>query len=95
MSDVERIKCEILTCLGIYRIYLTRTNKNGFVKPPLIFMNGPSIADVLDKLKITQNSFKYAKVWGPSIKYDGEVVGLKKGLSDGNIIRIYVKSSVR
>jgi len=92
INEIERIRSGICGCLGITRIYLTRTNKDGFSKPPLIFMEGPNtIEDVLDKLRISETSFRYAKVWGPFTKYDGSVVGLKRELHDGDIVRIYTK----
>jgi len=92
INDVENIRSGIYGCLGITRIYLTRTNKDGFTKPPLIFMDGLNIIeDVLEKLRISKTGFKYARVWGPSTKYDGGVVGLKRELHDGDIVRIYLK----
>lgn len=55
-------------------------------------MDGPStVEDVLDRLRISKTGFKYAKVWGPSTKYDGAAVGLKRELRDGDIVRIYSK----
>lgn len=91
-NEIAKIRSGIYDCLGITRIYLTRTNKDGFTKPPLIFMDGPStVEDVLDRLRISKTGFKYAKVWGPSTKYDGAAVGLKRELRDGDIVRIYSK----
>jgi len=91
VNDVDKIRSGIYECLGITRIYLTRTNKDGFTRPPLIFMDELTVEDVLDELRIFKTGFKYAKVWGPSTKFDGGVVGLKRELHDGDIVRIYLK----
>jgi len=92
IDEIRKIRSGIYECLGITRIYITRTNKGEFTKPPLIFMDGPrTVEDVLDKLRISTIGFKYAKVWGLSTKYDGGVVGLKRELHDGDIVRIYTK----
>jgi len=34
--------------------------------------------------------FKYAKVWGPSAKFDSERVGLDRELSDGDVVQLHV-----
>ena len=91
VDDIQRIKDEAHRCLGLTRIYLTKTNRDGFSLPPLVFMqDAVSVEDVLNKIARTSKSkFKYAKVWGSSTRFDGETFGLRRQLSDGDIIRIY------
>jgi len=33
--------------------------------------------------------FKYAKIWGPSAKFDSEKVGMDRVLLDGTIVQIH------
>ncbi|UCD96513.1 MAG: TGS domain-containing protein [Candidatus Bathyarchaeota archaeon] len=91
VNDVQRIKDEVYKRLGLTRIYLTKTNRDGFSLPPLVFMQDiVSVEDVLTKIARTSKSkFRHAKVWGASAKFDGETFGLRRLLSDGDIVRIY------
>jgi len=36
-------------------------------------------------------NFLYARVWGSSVKYPGEKVGLDHVLADGDIVEIHAK----
>ena len=94
VDNVQRVKDEAYKRLGLTRIYLTKTNREGFSLPPLIFIHeAVTVEDVLTKIartsRTSKSKFKYAKVWGASAKFDGETFGLRRLLSDGDIVRIY------
>ncbi|MEE3418834.1 MAG: TGS domain-containing protein, partial [Methanosphaera sp.] len=53
---------------------------------------GSTIEDVAHKLhRDFVKNFKYAKVWGKSVKFPGQKVGLEHVLEDHDIVRIIIK----
>ena len=59
---------------------------------PLIIRRGSTIEDVARKLhRDFVKNFKYAKVWGKSVKFPGQKVGLDHVLEDHDIVRIIIK----
>ena len=62
------------------------------MKDPLIVKKSSSIEDVCIKLhKDFKRRFKYARIWGGSVKFDGQQIRrLSHELKDGDIIEIHV-----
>ncbi|HIP25343.1 MAG TPA: TGS domain-containing protein [Archaeoglobus profundus] len=57
---------------------------------PIIMRKGATVADVCRKIHSKMiESFRYAKVWGKSVKYQGQRVGLDHVLEDGDVLTIY------
>jgi hypothetical protein len=81
----------IFCALGIIRVY-TKDLGGEVAKKPIIVKDG---AKVLDIAKIVHSSlyknFKYAKILGRSVKYNGERVGAEHVLADGDIVEIRIK----
>ena len=51
-----------------------------------------TVEDVARKLhRDFVKNFKYAKVWGDSVKFPGQKVGLDHELMDHDIVRIIIK----
>ncbi len=89
-DGIEKLKERIFNELGIIRIYtkkplqkITEVDKNH----PLILKDPASVKDVAEKLNLLKR-FKYAKIWGKSVKFDGQKVGLDHILKDEDIIEI-------
>ena len=59
---------------------------------PMIMRTGASIRDVCSKLhKDFVRKFRYARVWGPSAKFEGQMVkSLDRVLMDGDIVEIHL-----
>jgi len=81
----------IFRMLGIMRIYTKEPNGERAEKPIIV----PIGTNVLDIAKIVHShlykNFKYARVWGRSVNYDGERVGGEHELADKDIVEIRVK----
>ena len=84
--------------LLIERIYKKLRFIRIFLKPPggkadnepLIMRKGATVGDVCEKLhRGMLESFRYAKVWGKSVKFQGQKVGLGHVLEDGDVLTIY------
>jgi ribosome-interacting GTPase 1 len=75
---------------GFIRIYLKPPGGKPDFDEPLIMRRGCTVADVCKKLhRGMLESFRYAKVWGKSVKYQGQRVGLDHVLEDEDILTIY------
>lgn len=69
----------------------TRT-KGKAADKPVILKQGATVKDVAKIVhKDFVKKFKYAKIWGPSAKFNGQQVGLEHKLTDGDTIEIYTK----
>lgn len=89
---MEKLKREIFNRLALIRIYLKPQGKKADLDEPLIIRGGSTVKDVANKLhRDFVRNFRHAKVWGTSVKFEGQKVGLEHVLNDGDILRIIVK----
>lgn len=76
--------------LDVIRVYTKQPNQDKPSDKPLIVKRG---ATVLEVAKLIHSSlyknFKYAKVWGKSVKFPGQRVGGDHVLEDGDIVEIH------
>ena len=88
-ENIERLKEAIYNKLDMIRIYLKPKGKEADYKEPLIIKNGATVADVCDNLhRDLQKEFKHALVWGKSVKFEGQKVGLSHRLADEDVLTI-------
>ena len=75
--------------LGIIRVYTKQPGKPAS-KEPIVDRVGLTVGGLA---KIIHSDFykrfRYAKLWGPSAKFDGERVGLDRLLSDGDTVQFH------
>jgi len=58
-------------------------------KEPLIIRNGNSVLDVCNKLhRKLRKDFRYGLVWGKSVKFGGQRVGINNILIDEDVLTI-------
>jgi small GTP-binding protein len=90
--NIDYLKRSIYDKLAFIRIFLKpRGNKIDY-EEPLIMNQNCTIRDVC--LKIHRNfvkDFKYAYVWGKSVKFSSQKVGLDHILQDKDILRIILR----
>jgi len=86
---LDYIAPTLFKMLEIIRVYTKEPNSKPSPKP-LILKKGATVFDVA---KVINEDFikyfKYAKVWGPSVKYQGMRVGLDHELMDKDIVEIH------
>jgi ribosome-interacting GTPase 1 len=62
------------------------------MKEPMIMRRGSTIGDICRKLhRDFVDQFRYAKIWGTSVKHDAAKVGLQHQVEDGDIVTIVTK----
>jgi len=89
---LEELKRGIYDALEFRRIYLKPQGGEVDRNVPLILKRGGTVGDVCDLLhKDFRKKFRYAFVWGGSVKYGGQRVGLVHRLADGDVLTIVTR----
>ena len=61
-------------------------------KEPLVIKNGSIVQDACDKLhRNMKKDFRFGHVWGKSVKFGGQRVGLNHVLQDEDVLTIIKK----
>ncbi|MDD1707087.1 MAG: GTP-binding protein [Methanoregulaceae archaeon] len=86
------LKDRIYDTLGFMRVYLKPQSEAADLEEPLIVRTGSTIEDVCRKLhRDFVERFRYARVWGHSVKHPGQRVGLLHKLKEGDLITIIIQ----
>ncbi|MCD6108859.1 MAG: GTP-binding protein [Thermoplasmata archaeon] len=90
--NLNLLKKEIFSELNLIRIYLKPIGGDIDYNKPMILKKNALVEDVCKKLhRDFVNKFKYALVWGKSVKYPGQRVGLDHVLEDEDVVTIISK----
>ncbi len=95
VSAEKRINLDLLAKriyekLDFIRIYLKPPGGKANLDEPMIIRRGSTVGDVCKKLhKKMYENFRYARVRGSSVKFEGQRVGIDHVLYDGDILTIY------
>ncbi|MEM2697641.1 MAG: TGS domain-containing protein, partial [Nitrososphaerota archaeon] len=86
--NIEILKSKIFQTLDLIRVY---TQKDGVVSPrPVILKVNSTVRDLAEKIhKEIAEKLRYARVWGRSVKIQGQQVGPGHVLQDGDVIELY------
>jgi len=88
-EGLELIGKKIVELLDLIRVY-TKQPKGEPSSKPLILRRGATVLDVAKSIHSDLASkFKYARVWGKSVKFPGERVGPNHALEDGDVVEIH------
>ncbi len=91
-QNLERLKELIYKKLDFINIYTKRKGEKADIEEPLVMRRGATVADVCEKLhRDLKKDFRYAVVWGKSVRHGGQRVGLEHVLADGDIVYIVKK----
>jgi hypothetical protein len=87
--EKENLKKAIWNILDLIRVY---TRRNGFIsEKPLIVPKGTTVEEIA---KIIHKDFikklKYARIWGSSVRINGQRVSKEHCLEDKDIIELYI-----
>ncbi len=82
-EGIEKLKEKIFQSFGMIRVYTKQPNEKQKSRKPIILPPNSTVKDVAEKiLKGFSKKIKETKIWGPSSKYPGQVVGIKHKLKD-------------
>jgi ribosome-interacting GTPase 1 len=89
---VQELREEIFNKLRLIRIYMKPQGQKTDYEEPLIIRKGSTVGDVAGRLhRDFLKNFRHAKVWGSSVKFPGQKVGLDHTLEDSDVLRIIIK----
>ena len=87
--NVNALKDAIYEKLDFIRIYMRPKGGETDYKEPLIVRRNSTVTDVCNKLhRDMKKDFRYALVWGKSVKFGGQRVGLGHTLEDEDVLTI-------
>ena len=90
--NIEDLKDEIFERLELIRLYLKPQGKKADLEEPMIIRKGSTIGEVAARLhRDFIRNFRHAKVWGSSVKFPGQKVGLDHVLKDKDVLRLIIK----
>jgi len=89
---LEELKDFIYDNLGFMRVFLKPQGGEADMEEPLIVKDDSTVEQICIKLhRDFVRKFRYARVTGPSAKFDQQRVGLDHLLKDGDLLTIVVK----
>ncbi len=90
--NIEALKEAIYNKLNFIRVYMRPKNGEPDFAEPLIARNGSTILEVCNKIhRNMKEEFRYAMVWGKSVKFGGQKVGITHQLIDEDVLTIVKK----
>jgi ribosome-interacting GTPase 1 len=91
-EGIEKLKEKLFQSFGKIRIYTKQPGEKQKAEKPIILAPDSIVKDVAEKiLKGLSNKIKETKIWGPSSKYPGQVVGLQHKLKDLDVVEFKTK----
>jgi len=87
--NLKRLRELVFQKLNFIRVYMKPQGEKPDLEEPMILKNGETIEDLCRKLhKDFYKKFRYAMIWGKSVKHEGQRVGFPHRLRDKDIVSI-------
>jgi len=88
-EGIKQLKELVYEKLGLINIYTKRKGEDADLEEPLVVRKGIKIGEVCERLhRDLRKDFRYAMVWGKSVKHQPQKVGVNHVLVDGDVIQI-------
>ncbi len=88
-TNIERLKEEIFNRLNFIRVYMKPQGEKADMEEPMIVMKGTDVGGICRRLhRDFVEKFRYAQIWGKSVKFDGQRVGLDHVLMDEDVLSV-------
>ncbi len=88
-ENLQELKDKIFGSFGKIRVYTKEPGKEANKERPVILNPGATVRDVAEKVLrglAKSNTIKEIKIWGPSSKFPGQIVGIKHKLKDLDVV---------
>lgn len=90
--NLDALREEIYRRLDFVRVYMRRRNGETDFEEPMIVKSGSTILEVCNKVhRGMKDDFRYALVWGKSVRFGGQRVGITHRLMDEDVLTIITK----
>ncbi|NPA47460.1 MAG: GTP-binding protein [Thermococci archaeon] len=90
-ANIDRLREELYKLAGIIRVF-TKSPGEEPAYPPIAMKKGATVIDVARRIhKEFAKNFRYARVWGKSVKFPGQRVGPDHVLEDGDIVEVHIR----
>ncbi|MGY5147866.1 MAG: OBG GTPase family GTP-binding protein [Candidatus Nitrosopumilus sp. bin_7KS] len=94
-TNIELLKEKIYEKLKFIRIYLKPKGGEADFVDPLIAREGDTVEDICNKLhRRLKREFRYGLIWGKSVKFGGQRVGLSHIMLDEDVLTIIKRRGV-
>ena len=94
-TNIELLKEKIYEKLKFIRIYLKPKGGEADFVDPLIAREGDTVEDICNKLhRRLKREFRYGLIWGKSVKFGGQRVGLNHVMIDEDVLTIIKRRGV-
>jgi uncharacterized protein len=91
-ENINELKEKLFQSFGKIRVYTKEPEKKEKTNRPIILPPGSTVRDVAEKiLKGFSSKVKQTRIWGPSSKYAGQIVGLAHKLTDLDVVEFKTK----
>ncbi len=91
-TNIDALKDKIYNELGFIRIYMKPQGAPPDKDHPLVMRTDSTVVDVCSTLhRDFVEKFRYARIWGKSVKYGGQRVGLSHVLADGDVVSMVTR----
>jgi hypothetical protein len=90
--NIDVLKEKIYDKLGFIRVFMRPKGEKTDFEKPMIVKKSASVLDVCDKVhRQMKYVLRYTKIWGKSVKYGGQKVGVTHHLMDEDVITFFTK----
>jgi small GTP-binding protein len=92
-DHIDELKEAIFRRFGFIRVYCKEIGKPADLKEPMIMQSGITLEGMCNRLhKDFVMKFKFARVWGTSVKFSGQkLLTLRHRLQDQDIVELHIK----
>lgn len=88
-TGLDQVMDTLWSVSGLIRVYLKRPDQEASSREPMVLPQGASVEDLARKIhKDLLHYFAGARVWGNSVKYPAQRVGLEHVLADEDTVEI-------
>ncbi len=88
-QGLGELRKRIADSLDLIRVYLKPRSGEPDYEEPLVLSRSSTVGDAARSIHRDMfEGFRWARVWGPSAKHEGQQVGLDHVLRDGDVLTI-------